>query len=81
MTISSVLAMVAFADSGIGTGVLNAVVKAFGKDEREGCIEQLCSSERRYTGVACFLPCHLSICQLGDLSRVVSSQASPFGQY
>ena len=36
MTISSVLAMAAFADFGIGNGVLNTVAKAFGRDDREG---------------------------------------------
>jgi O-antigen/teichoic acid export membrane protein len=36
MTISSVLAMAAFADFGIGNGVLNTVAKAFGKDDKEG---------------------------------------------
>jgi O-antigen/teichoic acid export membrane protein len=36
MTISSVLAMAAFADFGIGNGVLNTVAKAFGKDDKPG---------------------------------------------
>jgi O-antigen/teichoic acid export membrane protein len=36
MTISSVLAMAAFADFGVGNGVLNTVAKAFGKDDMEG---------------------------------------------
>jgi O-antigen/teichoic acid export membrane protein len=36
MTISSVLAMAAFADFGVGNGVLNTVAKAFGKDDVEG---------------------------------------------
>jgi O-antigen/teichoic acid export membrane protein len=36
MTISSVLAMAAFADFGVGNGVLNTVAKAFGKDDFEG---------------------------------------------
>ncbi|HEY5211429.1 MAG TPA: oligosaccharide flippase family protein [Acidobacteriaceae bacterium] len=36
MTISSVLAMAAFADFGVGNGVLNTVSKAFGKDDMEG---------------------------------------------
>jgi O-antigen/teichoic acid export membrane protein len=35
MTISSVLAMAAFADFGIGNGVLNTVAKAFGRDDKE----------------------------------------------
>jgi O-antigen/teichoic acid export membrane protein len=33
MTISSVLAMAAFADFGVGNGVLSAVAKAYGKDD------------------------------------------------
>jgi O-antigen/teichoic acid export membrane protein len=33
MTISSVLAMAAFADFGVGNGVLNTVAKAFGQDD------------------------------------------------
>jgi O-antigen/teichoic acid export membrane protein len=36
MTISSVLAMAAFADFGVGNGVLNTVAKAFGKDDMGG---------------------------------------------
>ena len=36
MTISSVLAMAAFADFGMGNGVLNTVAKASGKDDLEG---------------------------------------------
>jgi O-antigen/teichoic acid export membrane protein len=36
MAISSVLAMAAFADFGVGNGVLNTVSKAFGKDDIEG---------------------------------------------
>jgi O-antigen/teichoic acid export membrane protein len=36
MTISSVLAMAAFADFGVGNGVLNTVAKAYGKDDDEG---------------------------------------------
>jgi O-antigen/teichoic acid export membrane protein len=36
MAISSVLAMAAFADFGVGNGVLNTVAKAFGKDDIEG---------------------------------------------
>lgn len=40
MTISSVLAMAAFADFGIGNGVLNTVAKAFGRDDmEEDCAE------------------------------------------
>ena len=33
MTISSILAMAAFADFGVGNGVLNTVAKAFGQDD------------------------------------------------
>jgi O-antigen/teichoic acid export membrane protein len=36
MTISSVLAMAAFADFGVGNGVLNTVAKAYGKDDTDG---------------------------------------------
>jgi O-antigen/teichoic acid export membrane protein len=36
MTISSVLAMAAFADFGVGNGVLNTVAKAFGRDDIDG---------------------------------------------
>jgi O-antigen/teichoic acid export membrane protein len=36
MTISSVLAMAAFADFGVGNGVLNTVAKAFGQDDMVG---------------------------------------------
>jgi O-antigen/teichoic acid export membrane protein len=36
MTISSVLAMAAFADFGVGNGVLNTVANAFGRDDVDG---------------------------------------------
>lgn len=36
ITISSVLAMAAFADFGIGNGVLNATAQALGRDDKEG---------------------------------------------
>ncbi len=36
MTLSSVLAMAAFADFGVGNGVLNTVSKAYGRDDRLG---------------------------------------------
>jgi O-antigen/teichoic acid export membrane protein len=36
MAISAVLAMAAFADFGVGLGVLNTVAKAYGKDDIEG---------------------------------------------
>lgn len=35
MTISSVIAMMAFADFGIGNGLMNAVAEAFGRDDKE----------------------------------------------
>jgi O-antigen/teichoic acid export membrane protein len=35
MTISSVLAMAAFADFGIGNGILNSISDAYGKDDRD----------------------------------------------
>ncbi|MHB1132148.1 MAG: lipopolysaccharide biosynthesis protein [Chloroflexota bacterium] len=47
MTISSVIAMLAFADLGIGNGLLNAVAEANGKDDREAA--------RRYVSSAFFL--------------------------
>jgi O-antigen/teichoic acid export membrane protein len=43
MTISSVLAMAAFADFGVGNGVLNTVAKAYGKDDAEGICKAVAS--------------------------------------
>jgi O-antigen/teichoic acid export membrane protein len=43
MTISSVLAMAAFADFGVGNGVLNTVAKAFGKNDAQGVREAVSS--------------------------------------
>ncbi len=47
MTISSVIAMLAFADLGLGNGLMNAVSEANGKDDREAA--------RRYVSSALFL--------------------------
>lgn len=43
MTISSILAMAAFADFGVGNGVLNTVAKAFGQDDTLGMRRALSS--------------------------------------
>jgi O-antigen/teichoic acid export membrane protein len=79
MTISSVLAMAAFADFGVGNGVLNTVAKAFGKDDREGIRRAVSSGFAVLSSIALVLI--LSFFALyrfvnwADFFRVVSPQA------
>lgn len=55
MTISSVLAMAAFADFGVGNGVLNTVAKAYGKDDLEGVRRAVSSGFAALNSIAAFL--------------------------
>jgi O-antigen/teichoic acid export membrane protein len=55
MTISSVLAMASFADFGVGNGVLNAVAKAYGKDDIEGVRKALSSGFAILSSIAALL--------------------------
>lgn len=79
MTISSVLAMSAFADFGVGNGVLNTVAKAFGKDDMEGVRKAVSSGFAVLSSIAVLLLLSFfSIFRFvnwGDFFRVVSPQA------
>lgn len=79
MTISSVLAMAAFADFGVGNGVLNTVAKAFGKDDIEGVRKAVSSGFAVLNTIAAFLLLSFfSIYRFvnwADFFRVVSPQA------
>lgn len=55
MTISSVLAMAAFADFGVGNGVLNAVAKAYGRDDIEAIRKAVSSGFAILTSLAALL--------------------------
>jgi O-antigen/teichoic acid export membrane protein len=55
MTISSLVAMLAFADLGLGYGLLNAVARAFGKDDRAAIKAAVSSSFVAISGLALVL--------------------------
>jgi O-antigen/teichoic acid export membrane protein len=55
MTISSVLAMAAFADFGVGNGVLNTVSKAVGKDDLKGVRKAVSSGFAILSSIAVLL--------------------------
>ena len=55
MTISSVLAMAAFADFGVGNGVLNTVAHAYGEDDAQGIREAVSSGFALLSGIAAVL--------------------------
>jgi len=79
MTISSVLAMAAFADFGIGNGVLNTVAKAFGKDDMEGIRKAVSSGFAILSMIAALLLIlfftFYRFVNWADFFRVVSPQA------
>jgi O-antigen/teichoic acid export membrane protein len=79
MTISSVLAMAAFADFGVGNGVLNTVAKAFGKDDMIGVRKAVSSGFALLNSIAALLLlAFFSIYRLvnwANFFRVVSPQA------
>jgi O-antigen/teichoic acid export membrane protein len=79
MTISSVLAMAAFADFGIGNGVLNTVAKAYGRDDMEGVRKAVSSGFAVLNTIAVllllsFFAIYRSV-NWADFFRVVSPQA------
>ncbi len=79
MTISSVLAMAAFADFGVGNGVLNTVAKAFGEDDTEG-IRRAISSGFTVLSLIALAACGLffsvySFVPWASVFKVVSAQA------
>lgn len=79
MTISSVLAMAAFADFGVGNGVLNTVAKAFGKDDTEGVRRAVSSGFAVLNSIAALLLLLFfaiyRFVNWADFFRVVSPQA------
>jgi O-antigen/teichoic acid export membrane protein len=79
MTISSVLAMAAFADFGVGNGVLNTIAKAFGKDDMEGVRKAVSSGFAILSTIAALLLIFFfaiyRLVNWPDFFRVVSPQA------
>jgi O-antigen/teichoic acid export membrane protein len=79
MTISSVLAMAAFADFGVGNGVLNTVAKAYGEDDLDGVRMAISSGFTALSSIAgVLLLSFFVVYQFGDWAdffRVVSPQA------
>lgn len=79
MTISSVLAMAAFADFGVGNGVLNTVAKAYGKDDVEGIRRAVSSGFAVLSSIAALLLISFftiyRLVNWADFFRVVSPQA------
>jgi O-antigen/teichoic acid export membrane protein len=55
ITISSVIALLSFADLGIGNGLLNAVAEADGKDDRDAACRYVSSAFFILLGIAIFL--------------------------
>lgn len=55
MTLSSVIALLGFADLGIGNGLLNAVAEADGKDDRDAACRYVSSAFFILLGIAIFL--------------------------
>jgi len=79
MTISSVLAMAAFADFGVGNGVLTNVAKAFGRDDMEEVRKTVSSGFAILNSIAILLLLAFfaiyRFVNWGDFFRVVSPQA------
>ncbi len=79
MTINSVLAMAAFADFGVGNGVLNTIAKAFGKDDMEGVRKAVSSGFAILSTIATLLLVLFAaiyrLVNWADFFRVVSPQA------
>ena len=64
MTISSFIAMLSFADLGMGCGLMNAISQADGKDDREAA--------RNYVSSALAVLCVLAVCLAGCFALVHS---------
>jgi O-antigen/teichoic acid export membrane protein len=79
MTISSVMAMAAFADFGVGNGVLNTVAKAVGKDDIEGVRKAISSGFAVLNSIAVILLlvflASFQFINWGNFFRVTSTQA------
>jgi O-antigen/teichoic acid export membrane protein len=79
MTINSVLVMAAFADFGVGNGVLNAVAKAFGKDDMGEVRKAVSSGFAILNSIAVLLLLSFfaiyRFINWGNFFRVVSPQA------
>jgi O-antigen/teichoic acid export membrane protein len=79
MTISSVLAMAAFADFGVGNGVLNSVAAAFGRDDVDGIRKAVSSGFALLNTIAVLLLMAFSavypFVNWGNFFRVVSPTA------
>lgn len=79
MTISSVLAMAAFADFGLGNGVLNTVATAYGKDDAKAIRSAISSGMAVLSAIATIiLMTYFFIYRFvswGDFFRVTSAQA------
>jgi O-antigen/teichoic acid export membrane protein len=79
MTISSLLAMAAFADFGVGNGVLNTVAKASGKDDRESIRKAISSGFAVLSSIAILLITAFFLIyryiNWGNFFRVVTPQA------
>jgi len=79
MTISSVLAMAAFADFGVGNGILNTVAKAFGNDDVVGIRRAVSSGFAILNSIAILLLLSFfavyRFVNWADFFRVVSPQA------
>ena len=79
MTISSVLAMAAFADFGVGNGVLNTVAKAFGRDDMDGVRKAVSNGFILLGSIAIILIITFfaifPLVNWGDFFRVVSPRA------
>jgi len=61
VTISSLLALLSFADLGIGNGLLNAITQCHGRDDREAARQYVASGLLILTGVALLLALILGI--------------------
>src|SRR5688572_30139039 len=61
MTISAVVAMLSFADFGIGNGLMNAVATAYGKDRHDTIREHVSSAFAILTAIAVALVALLAI--------------------
>jgi O-antigen/teichoic acid export membrane protein len=79
MTVSSVLAVAAFADFGIGNGILNSVSDAYGKDDRQTIHHVVSSGLAVLSAIGAFLLvgffCIYPLVSWADLFRVASPLA------
>lgn len=62
MTISSIVALLGFADLGLGNGLLNAISTSHGRDDRDFARKCVSSAFFLLTGVACVLAVVFALC-------------------